>query len=80
MAQLDEVKKQLKKAEARVQRLEARERESARKADARRSFVVGAIALQLMRERFEFREWFLKQLDQRVVNERDRALLQNLVP
>lgn len=73
-SRLEKAQEQLQKAEARVQRLDAQEKERRRKEDTRRKIVAGAIALKLMDERREFRDWFSEQLGGRLKTERDRRL------
>jgi len=71
---LEKAKDQLAKAEARVQRLDARAKAQQRKDETRRKIVAGAVVLSLMREYPDFGGWFEKVLNERVMAKRDRGL------
>jgi len=71
---VEDMKKKIEKIEARMQKKLNREKEKERKLDTRRKIVLGAVMFKLMKDNQQIYDFVLQQLNEHVVNERDRAL------
>ncbi|HEY3783563.1 MAG TPA: hypothetical protein VGL56_20970 [Fimbriimonadaceae bacterium] len=71
---LENLRRRRSQIDAEVQRLEAINRAGKHKADTRRKILIGAVVLQEMEKRLEFKEWVKNLLAERLTRPRDRAL------
>jgi len=70
---LENVDKKISQLQAQIQKLRARKQQAARKIETRKKILIGAYVLHLI-ENEKLSEDFLKDLDQFLVRNTDRAL------
>lgn len=68
------IKERVARATAELQRLEARERQAARKLDTRRKLLAGAMVLDRVARGVLTEQLFLRDMDEFLKRDRDRAL------
>ncbi|KAA0679169.1 mobilization protein C [Roseomonas genomospecies 6] len=72
--QIEKLRQKKKDVEARIRRLQHQQTTAARKRDARRKILVGAVVLQAAMQDAAVKAWLGRLLDQSLSRERDRSL------